>query len=101
MAVYREGRKNEIVGITKKEKTVRLKFLKFCLREGRIKMKRNNIKEIVGDIKRTDTEKITCNVLERVFITIISGLAVWSLYIAFTDTVTGFQELWHTFGRAK
>lgn len=64
-------------------------------------MKRNNIKEIVGDIKRTDTEKITCNVLERVFITIISGLAVWSLYIAFADCVTGFQELWHILGRVK
>ena len=62
-------------------------------------MKGNNIKEIVENIKRSSTEEITCNVLERVFVVLISGLAVWALYIAFADTVTGFQELWHMLGR--
>lgn len=36
--------------------------------------------------------------IERVFITIILGLAFWALYIAFSDCVTGFQELWHMLG---
>lgn len=58
-------------------------------------MKRNNIKEIVENMKRSSTEEITCNVLERVIVAVFSGLAVWALYIAFADTVTGFQELWN------
>ena len=95
MAVYWKGRKNEIVGITKKEKTVRLKFLKFRLRKGKMKMKRNNIKEIIENMKRTNTEEVIENVLERVFVSIISSLAVWSLYIAFSGCVRGFQKLWH------
>ena len=101
MAVYWKGRKNEIAGITKKEKTVRLKFLKFRLRKGKMKMKRNNIKEIIESMKKTNTEEVIENVLERVFVTVISSLAVWSLYIAFADCVTGFQELWHILGRVK
>ena len=87
MAVYWNGRKNEIVGITKKEKTVRLKFLKFRLRKGKMKMKKNNVENFIE------------NVLERIFVAVFSGLAVWALYIAFADTVTGFQELWHMLGR--
>lgn len=83
MAVYWKGRKNENFGITKKEKTVQLKFLEFRFRKGRIKMKGNNIKEI------------TYNVLERVFVAVFCGLAVWALYTGFADNVTGFQELWH------
>lgn len=86
MAVYWKGRKNENFGITKKEKTVRLKFLEFRFRKGRIKMKGNNIKEI------------TYNVLERVFVAVFCGLAVWALYTGFADNVTGFQELWHMLG---
>ena len=60
-----------------------------------MKMKRNNIKEIIENMKRTNTEEVIENVLERVFVSIISSLAVWSLYIAFSDCVTGFQKLWH------
>ena len=66
-----------------------------------MKMKRNNIKEIIESMKKTNTKEITCNILERIFVGVISSLAVWSLYIAFADCVTGFQELWHMFGRAK
>ena len=62
-------------------------------------MKRNNIKEIIESMKKTNTEEVIENVLERVFVTVISGLAVWSLYIAFSDCATGFQELWHMLGR--
>ena len=98
MAVYQKGRKNEIVGITKKEKTVRLKFLKFRLRKGKMKMKRNNIKEIIENMKRTNTKEIICNILERIFVVVFSSLAIWSLYIAFSDCATGFQELWHMLG---
>ena len=64
-----------------------------------MKMKRNNIKEIIESMKKTNTEEVIENVLERVFVTVISGLAVWSLYIAFSDCATGFQELWHMLGR--
>lgn len=99
MAVYWKGRKNEIVGITKKEKTVRLKFLKFRLRKGKMKMKRNNIKEIIENMKRTNTKEIICNILERIFVGVFSGLGVMALYIAFADSVAGFQELWHMLGR--
>lgn len=98
MAVYWKGRKNEIVGITKKEKTVRLKFLKFRLRKGKMKRKRNNIKEIIENMKRTNTKEIICNILERIFVVVFSSLAIWSLYIAFSDCATGFQELWHMLG---
>ena len=52
-------------------------------------------------MKKTNTEEVIENVLERVFVTVISSLAVWSLYIAFADCVTGFQELWHILGRVK
>lgn len=62
-------------------------------------MKRNNIKEIVKNMKGSSTEEITYNVLERVFVAVFCGLAVWVLYIAFADCVTGFQELWHMLGR--
>lgn len=98
MAVYWKGRKNENFGITKKEKTVRLKFLEFRFRKGRIKMKGNNIKEIVENMERSSTEEITYNVLERVFVAVFCGLAVWALYTGFADNVTGFQELWHMLG---
>lgn len=66
-----------------------------------MKMKRNNIKEIIESMKKTNTKEITCNILERIFVGVISSLAVWSLYIAFADCVTGFQELWHILGRVK
>lgn len=58
-------------------------------------MKGNNIKEIVENMKRSITEEITCNVLERVFVAVFCGFAVLALYVVFADTVTGFQELWH------
>lgn len=58
-------------------------------------MKGNNIKEIVENMKRSSIEEITYNVLERVFVALFCGFAVWALYIAFADTVTGFQGLWH------
>ena len=51
--------------------------------KGRIKMKRNNVENFIE------------NVLERVFVAVFCGLAVYGLYIAFTDTVTGFQQLWN------
>ena len=52
----------------------------------KIKMKKNNVENFIE------------NVLERIFVAVFSSLAVWVLYIAFTDTVTGFQELWHVLG---
>jgi hypothetical protein len=64
-------------------------------------MKRNNIKEIIENMKRTNTKEIICNILERIFVVVFSSLAIWSLYIAFADCVTGFQELWHILGRVK
>lgn len=64
-----------------------------------MKMKRNNIKEIIENMKRTNTKEITCNILERIFVGVFSGLGVMVLYIAFADCVAGFQELWHMLGR--
>ena len=52
-----------------------------------MKMKKNNVENFIE------------NVLERIFVAVFSGLAVWALYIAFADCVTGFQELWHMLGR--
>ena len=66
-----------------------------------MKMKRNNIKEIIENMKRTNTKEIICNILERIFVVVFSSLAIWSLYIAFSDCATGFQELWHMLGRVK
>lgn len=64
-----------------------------------MKMKRNNIKEIIENMKRTNTKEITRNILERIFVGVFSGLGVMALYIAFADCVAGFQELWHMLGR--
>ena len=80
----------KLLELQKKEKTVRLKFLKFRLRKGKMKMKRNNIKEIIENMKRTNTKEIICNILERIFVVVFSSLAIWSLYIAFSDCATGF-----------
>lgn len=46
-------------------------------------------------MKRNNIEKIIENVLEKIFVDVFSGLAVWALYTGFADNVTGFQELWH------
>lgn len=57
-----------------------------------MKMKRNNIKEIIENIKRTNTKEITCNILERIFVGVFSGLGVMDFILHLLTVLQDFRN---------